>query len=466
MISIAILLAGEAIERQQYCPKSLLYLTLRDNDPRTVIMKNNNPSPYEGFSKLNREQRIEHLIRLGHLEQSEAEHFIAQKLLPFELADKMIENTIGYYHLPLGIAVNFVIDNHEYVIPMSVEETSIVAAASKTAKWIRTHGKIITETLGHLAIGQIQLAKVKNFPAFEAIINQNKKSLIEEANHRIAGSMTKRGGGVKEFVIRRISRKDGHEMAVVHVMVKTCDAMGANLINQICEYLKAPIQALTGETVNLCILSNLTDEKLTRATIIIDDIESNLGMAIQEASLFAYLDPYRAATNNKGVLNGMDAVAIATGNDWRALEAGIHAYAARKGNYSSITRWEMRDKQLIGVLEAPINIATVGGVTRIHPTAALCLKLLRVHSADKLARIIAAVGLVQNLGALRALSTEGIVHGHMRLHITNLCLAAGASAVEIEQLKPSLVQHLRTHKRITVNDVNDYLIQLRQSKQQ
>lgn len=422
---------------------------------------NHNSDAQSGFSKLNRLRRIEQLIELGLITKKEAALLTSKKMLPFSLAEKFIENSIGYFALPLGIAVNFKIDRKNYVIPMVVEETSVIAAASKTAKWVGEMGEIITENLGYLSIGQIQLAKVKNFVALEKKIVANKQLLTDKVNRGVARAMFARGGGVKEILIRRISRDDGYNMAVLHILVQTCDAMGANLINQICEYLREPIEKLTQEVVSMCILSNLTDTKLTRAKIMLPNVDPKLGHAIEEAALFAVNDPYRAATHNKGVLNGMDSVAIATGNDWRAIEAGVHAYAARSGKYSAITRWRMQGKELLGELEAPINVGIVGGMTTLHPTAKLCLKIINVKSANELARIIAAVGLTQNLGALRALTTEGIVKGHMKLHISNLCLAAGARAKEIPQLKQQLEQYLNEHSHVTQSVSTQLLTKMR-----
>lgn len=417
----------------------------------------------DGFSKLKRWARIKKITELGYLTEEEIKLFNSHQTLPYSLAEHLIENFVCYYQMPIGIAVNFCIDQRDYIIPMSVEETSIIAAASKTAKWIKEHGTITTATKGCFSIGQIQIAKVKNITRLEQLLKNHKKELINEVNEKIAKGMVKRGGGMGDMILRHIPRDDGFSMAVIHILVNTCDSLGANLINQICEYLREPIEQLSNEKVTMCILSNLNDSKITQANIVLEDIDPQLGEAIAEASLFAQLDPYRAATNNKGVLNGMDAVAIATGNDWRALEAGVHAYAAKNGQYSSITKWTYKNHQLIGSLAAPLNVATVGGVTAIHPIAALCLKMLNINKAEELSRIIAAVGLVQNLGALRALTTEGIVNGHMKLHIWNLCLAAGAQHEELLQLNQLLQQHLAREKHVTLNDVMYLLNQIRQS---
>ncbi|MBL7687504.1 MAG: hydroxymethylglutaryl-CoA reductase, degradative, partial [Bdellovibrionaceae bacterium] len=381
---------------------------------------------WTGFSKLSREDRFDYLEALGALTAEEARYLKTGGLKDMGLAEKFVENVIGYFQIPLGVATNFVVDGRDLAIPMAVEETSIIAAASKTAKWVRENGTIRTESIGKQIIGQIQLAEVADFARFEKTVLSAKAELLNSVNRDVAHGLVARGGGVEDLRVRQIERPDGKTMAVVHVYADPCDAMGANIINQVCEYLKGPIEQFTGETVTMCILSNLVDSKLTRAIVELHGIDADLGLKIQEASLFAELDQYRAATNNKGVLNGIDPILIATGNDWRAVEAGVHAYAARTGQYRSITRWTFADGVLTGLFEAPIVVGTVGGVTKLHPTAQLCLNMLGIESASELSRICAAVGLVQNLGALKALTTVGIIEGHMKLHIRNLTIGAGA----------------------------------------
>lgn len=420
----------------------------------TVTPPHGGVSTFNGFSKLNREQRLQRLMAMGALTPEDLvylNHSVDPALV--NLSEKWVENLIGCFPLPLGVAAHFKIDGRDYAIPMVVEETSIIAAASATAKWVRESGAINTKTLGIQVIGQMQIAKVSDFAEFKKKIECHKQELINTANQTILSRLVMRGGGVEDIVVREIPRPDGYTMAVLHVLLNTVDAMGANIINQVCEFLRDPVENLTGERVALCILSNLSDTKLTQAELVIRDIDKQLGESICEAALFAELDPYRAATHNKGVLNGIDPVVIATGNDWRAVEAGVHAYAARSGQYRSITTWKMRGNDLVGNLIAPIAVGTVGGMTRLHPTAQLCLRMLGVEKADALVRIIAAVGLVQNLGALKALATEGISKGHMRLHISNLLLAAGASAEESLILRPRLEKMLEENKRIMASEV-------------
>lgn len=416
---------------------------------------------FNGFSKLNREERFHRLMKMGALDPEDIRYLKGGGLQGTDLAEKFIENVIGYFQIPMGVVSNLVIDGRPRVVPMAVEETSIIAAASKTAKWIRERGSIKTEILGKNIIGQIQIAKVKDAPGFEQKVMERKDSLIMAANSEVAFGLVRRGGGVRDLEIRFIDRGDGARMAVVHVLADPCEAMGANIMNQVCEYLKGPIEVLTAEKVTMCILSNLVDTRLTRAEIRLHGLEADLIESIAEASLFAELDPYRAATNNKGVLNGIDPILIATGNDWRAVEAGVHAFASRGGRYSSITSWKAHEGDLVGVIEAPIVLGVVGGVTALHPTAQIALRMLEVESSEDLSRICAAVGLVQNLGALRALTTVGIIEGHMKLHIKNLTLAAGAKDKEIPMLQKRLEEILGMSKRITLSHAVEALKEVR-----
>ncbi|EHL32637.1 hydroxymethylglutaryl-CoA reductase, degradative [Legionella drancourtii] len=418
---------------------------------------------FRGFSKLSRDERFKRLLALGAVTPEDITFLKNGGIKDLNLADKLIENVIGYFQLPLGVATNFNINGQDYVIPMAVEETSIIAALSKSAKWIRQSGEIKTWVAGDCILGQIQLAKVTNFHKFAQTFAENRQYLIERANEDVAANMVKRGGGVIDLQLRQLKREDGHDMAVIHLTMNSCDAMGANIINQVLEYLKSPIEALTGEEVTMCILSNLNDQKLTTAQVTINMIDPVLGQKLQEASLFAEMDPYRAATHNKGVMNGIDPVLIATGNDWRAVEAGVHAYAAREGRYQAITRWRYQDGVLTGRLTAPIIVGTIGGVTALHPTAKMCLRMMNITSANELSQVIAAVGLVQNLGAIKALCTEGIIQGHMKLHIDNLLLAAGANENEMPELKERLQNWLNLHKRISLNNAHDLLAEIRQT---
>lgn len=424
--------------------------------------KDNFSHSMDGFSKLNKAERLKRLKESGALDAEDISYLTERYALSTELAEKFIENVIGYFPMPLGVAVNLMIDGKELTVPMAVEETSIIAAVSNTAKWIRNNGSISTWSEGSLSIGQIQIANVKNFADFEVLVNKHKNHFIHLANNDVAKGLVSRGGGVKDLILRKIPRPDGQSyMGVIHILVDTCDAMGANIINQICEHLKTPIEELTNEKVSMCILSNLNDNKLSCARVSMQNIDAELGEKLEEASLFAEHDPYRAATNNKGVLNGIDPILIATGNDWRAVEAAIHAYSARDGQYRSITQWRYKNGNLIGEIKAPIVIGITGGVTNLHPSAKLSLKMLKVESASYLARIIAAMGLVQNLGAIKAITTEGIIQGHMRLHIPNLALSAGANSSETHLLESQLRELLKTTKRLSLSHAVGLLNKIR-----
>jgi hydroxymethylglutaryl-CoA reductase len=418
---------------------------------------------FRGFSKLSREDRFKRLLALGAITAEDINFLKHGGIKDLNLADKLIENVIGYFQLPLGVATNFKINGQDYVIPLAVEETSIIAALSKSAKWIRQHGEITTWVNGECILGQIQLAKINDFQKFSQLFEANRHYFIEIANEDVANNMVKRGGGVTDLQLRHLVRADGGDMGIIHLMMNSCDAMGANIINQVLEYLKEPIERITSEEVTMCILSNLNDLKLTTAQVKIKNIDPILGQKIQEASLFAEMDPYRAATHNKGVMNGIDPVLIATGNDWRAVEAGIHAYATRFGQYQAISQWRYENDVLTGELTAPIIVGTVGGVTSLHPTAKMCLKMMNITSANQLSQVIAAVGLVQNLGALKALCTDGIIQGHMKLHIDNLLLVAGANEKEIPVLKEKLQEWLHLNKRVSLNNAYDLLAQIRQA---
>jgi hydroxymethylglutaryl-CoA reductase len=418
----------------------------------------------ENFHRISFEERQQRLAQWCDLDPQELQILKGVNALPMETAEHLIENVVGIFPMPLGVASYFQIDGRDLLIPMAVEETSIIAAVSSTAKWIRKMGgSITTELRGRLIIGQIQIPLVKNPDHALQVLNENKLELLADSNQIIPG-LVARGGGVRDLEFRLLDREDGAgKMLVIHIHCDPCDAMGANLINQVCEGLKPSIEELTDEKVGLCILSNLTDGKLVHARIEIDGIDEETGIGIQEAAQFAKTDPYRASTHNKGVLNGIDPILLATGNDWRAVEAGIHAFAAKSGKYQPITDWKYQNGKLIGEFLAPISVGTVGGVTMLHPTARLALKIMGVQNSEQLSRICAASGLVQNLGALKALATVGIVKGHMRLHAANLAMAAGASELELPHLKEELSRALAKEKRINLTRAKQILEQIRNS---
>lgn len=379
-----------------------------------------------------------------------------------DMADTLVENAVGYFALPLSLVPGMRVNEVLYpVIPLAVEETSVVAALKKTLSWINQKGVIRATAKGQGAIGQIHFSKISAADLFCKRIQKNRHIFIQKANEGPAASMVRRGGGVKDFHLRRLKRPDGEEMVILHVMMETMDAMGANVINQTCEFIQHLIEEATGEKALMSILSNLNTEKVTTIEIILEDVDEVLAQRIDEASLVAQLDPYRAVTHNKGIMNGMDAVCLATGNDWRALEAGIHGYAVREGCYRGISQWKAEERTLKGTLTAPITVGIVGGVTKVHPMAALSLRCLGVKRAQDLAFVLGAVGLIQNLAALRALVTEGITQGHMRLHLKNLIRQTNATPQEQALLLQELQKTLKEKKYVTVTDVHHILKDLR-----
>lgn len=368
--------------------------------------------------------------------------------LSADQADAMIENVIGRYALPFGIATNFLIDGRDHLIPMVIEEPSVVAACSNAARLFRAGGGFTTSADDPVMIGQIQVLDVPDMARAQSAIAAHTDELLAEVN-AAGGSIVARGGGARGIETRVFPQTAVGALLVVHLLMDTRDAMGANAINTAVEMLAPRIEALTGGRVNLRILSNLTDRRKARAEGVVpaDQLASadlsgaDVVRAIVEAGVFAEVDPYRAATHNKGVMNGIDAVLLATGNDWRAVSAGAHAYAGRDGAYTSLTRWWADDDgNLRGSIELPLSVGIVGGATRVHPMAQLALKILDVDSASHLARIMAAVGLAQNFAAIRALATDGIQRGHMRLHARQMALAAGASPEQVAAIAQTMIE--------------------------
>jgi hydroxymethylglutaryl-CoA reductase len=368
--------------------------------------------------------------------------------LKIEQADHMIENVIGVFGLPLGIAHNFIVNGREVLIPMVVEEPSIVASASFMAKLARTSGGFFAETTAPEMIAQIQVLNLDDLNVAKNKILKAKQDLLDKAG-KVDPVLSKYGGGPRDIEVRLIEESPIGPFLVVHLIFDVRDAMGANAVNTAAETLSPQIEALTGGKVHLRILSNLADRRLARARVTI--MKENLAFGnfdadevrdgIIAAWAFAAVDPYRAATHNKGIMNAIDPILIATGNDWRAVEAGAHAYAARSGKYSSLTTWEKDEKgNLVGSIEMPMAVGIVGGATKVHPAAKAALNLMKVENAQQLAEIIVSAGLAQNLAALRALSTEGIQRGHMSLHARQIAIVAGAEGEEITKLAAQLAQ--------------------------
>ena len=357
-------------------------------------------------------------------------------------ADLMVENVISTFALPCAVAVNFTINGVERVVPMVVEEPSVVAAVSNMAKLSRASGGFHAIADPSVMIGQIQLMQVKDPEGCAEKLRAALPALTDTAR-KLHPRLTERGGGLCGMDIRRVTYDepgfDVEEMVVLHFYLDCVDAMGANMVNTVAETLAPEVEAATGESVGMRILSNLADRRLARASVALETASlgtPNMGGAdvaarIAAAWRFAWADPYRAATHNKGVMNGVDAVALATGNDWRAVEAGAHAWCCRDGQYRPLTRWQVKDDVLYGSIELPLQLGTVGGPTRVHPTVQSNLRMLGASGARELCAIAAAVGLAQNLGALRALATEGIQAGHMRMHARTVAATAGARPEEI-----------------------------------
>ncbi len=405
-----------------------------------------------GFYKRPLSERINIVADWAGLSNDEIDVLEGQGLTN-EQADKMIENTLGTFALPLGIAVNFLINGRDYLIPMAVEEPSVLAAVSNAAKKIRAGGGFHTKATEPVMIGQIQVLDIPDMDAAIAAIESHKDELLETADccDRVIVGL---GGGARGIEIRLFPDTPVGPMLIVHLHFDTRDAMGANAINTALESLAPRIAELSGGRTSLRILSNLADQRMAtaRCTIPADVLATDdftgteVAKLIEEANAFAERDPYRAATHNKGIMNGIDAVCIATGNDWRAVEAGAHAYAARNGRYSALTDWHVDENgDLYGEITLPMAVGMVGGATKVHPTARVAMKILGVQSAPELAQVIAAVGLAQNGAAINALATVGIQKGHMALHARQVAMAAGAPESLIQQIADQLVSERRIH---------------------
>ncbi len=397
---------------------------------------------FSGFYKLPVDERLTVVKEFANLTEEEVKLLKNTGGLPLELADRMIENVVGAFPIPLGIAVNFLINKHNYLIPMAIEEPSVVAAASYAAKMAREGGGFHTTSTPPIMIGQIQAVGIKDPYRARLAVYSYKEDIIKKANEQDP-VLVSVGGGAKGLNAKIIHAPSG-PMLITELHVDCRDAMGANAVNTMAEAVAPMIERITGGRVYLRIISNLATERLARAYVAVP--KEALGGeevvdGVVQAYRFAAADPYRAATHNKGILNGAIAVVIATCNDHRAIEAGAHAYAARKGRYTTLSSWEKnQDGDLVGSLEMPMAVGTIGGAVRTHPIAKIVLKILGVKSANELAEVITAVGLAQNLGALRALADEGIQRGHMQLHARNIAIAAGATGELIEIVSEQMVR--------------------------
>jgi len=397
-------------------------------------------SRIKGFYLLSVEERVKLIAEKSKLTNEEVEALNSG--ISLELADAMVENVIGHISIPLGVAANFKVNGKEVFIPMATEEPSVIAAASNAARAAYELGGIFTSSSGTVMRGQIQVLNIDDPHAARAKIFEHKDEIIEHCNAKDP-TLVKLGGGVKDVEVHLIDTAK-ETMVVVHLIVDTKDAMGANAVNTMAESVSPLIERITNGRVVLRIISNLADKRIVRAR---GEFSTEMlgGIAIAKNIVSAYefadSDPYRAATHNKGVMNGITAAVLASGNDTRAVEAGAHAYAARSGRYRSLTTWELNKAgNLVGTLELPLAVGIVGGATKTHPVAKAALKIMDVQSAEELASYIAAVGLVENLASLRALSAEGIQSGHMRLHAKNLAVMAGATGDIIDRVVQQAVE--------------------------
>lgn len=415
------------------------------------------------FYKRSHEEKITALLDAGVISQDEEKVLREGDLdLEQEIGEHMIENYIGNYSLPFGVAMNFVIDDKEVVVPMAIEEPSVIAASSFAAKIIASGGGFITAVTDRMMIGQVTLKDVPNLDDAVNKVEETKETILQRANEAHP-SIVKRGGGARDIEVRILDEEEPAYLTI-HVHVDTQEAMGANIVNTMMEGIAPYLEELTGGISLLRILSNFTTECLATAACTIPARKLATGNysgeevrdRIIEATQVARIDPYRAVTHNKGVMNGVDALVIATGNDWRAIEASAHAYASRSGQYRSLTRWDKNDSgDLVGTLTLPMPIGTVGGSISIHPGAKLAHSILDNPSAQELGGIIVSVGLAQNFAAVRALITDGIQKGHMGLHARSLAISAGATGGQVQKvaelLKEAPHMNLATAKDILNN---------------
>jgi hydroxymethylglutaryl-CoA reductase len=405
-------------------------------------------SRLRGFHRLSLVARRQLLSETTEVPLDELVAALEEGGLRAETADKFVENVLGTYALPFGIALNVRVNDKDHLVPMVVEEPSVVAAASNAAKMVRGGGGFSAEVDPPIMTCQVQLYDVPDVQAAGARILREKETLLDLAN-RAASGLAVRGGGARDLEVRALD----HDMLVVHLYVDCCDAMGANLVNGMAEALGDRIAELGAGKRGLRILSNLCDRRRVRvraeipaSALATDSLGGSVVIdGIVNASRFAEADPYRAATHNKGIMNGIDAVCLATGNDWRAVEAGAHAYAARTGRYAPLATWRKLDggdggDRLVGTLELPLALGTVGGTLRVHPVARLALRIIGTSSAAELSAVAASVGLASNLAALRALATDGIQRGHMALHARAVATAAGADGSEVERVALLIVE--------------------------
>jgi hydroxymethylglutaryl-CoA reductase len=412
-------------------------------------------SEFAGFYKLTPEERLRFVGEFAHLNKTELGILAASSALKIDTANRMIENAVGVMPVPFGIAMNFLINGKDHLIPMAIEEPSVVAGASHAAKMARPKGGFLTSSTRPVMIGQIQVVGCADPEKARASILASAEEILRKANEQDPILVSKGGGAIalEAKVIQTIAGP----MVIAEILVDCGDAMGANAVNTMAEAIAPLVERIARGHVYLRILSNLADRRLARAHVTV--AKEDLGGpevvdGIINAYAFAAADPYRCATHNKGVMNGVTAVVLATGNDTRAIEAGAHAYASRSGRYSPLTHWRKdTNGDLVGEIELPMAVGLIGGATAVHPIAKIAVKILGVKSARELAEIIAAVGLCQNLAALRALAAEGIQHGHMRLHARNVAATAGATGNLVDKIAEKMIEE----KKIRIDKAKELL---------
>ena len=394
-----------------------------------------------GFYRKSTEERLSLVKDLAQLTEEETTILREHSGFCVQSADRMVENAIGVFPLPMGLAANFRINDEDILVPMVVEEPSVLAAASNAANLLRKGRGIETESTEPIMIGQIQVLDFGDIESTAQELRERADTLVQRAND-VNPRLLKRGGGARRLEVRTFPETAIGPMIVLHLEVDVCDAMGANIINTMVEALAPDVEDISGGRVRLRILSNLADKRLCRATgrVPISQLSrgtwdgSEVARGIVEASVMADVDPYRAATHNKGAMNGVDAFLVAAGQDWRAVEAGCHAYAARDGRYRSLSSWWIDGTDLVGTLEIPMQVGVVGGITKTHPVVKVVHKILGFPSASRLGEIAAASGLAQNMAAIMALATDGIQRGHMSMHARNLAAEIGAEGEELKQV--------------------------------
>lgn len=415
-------------------------------------------SAISGFYKLSPKDRLALVKEFAGLTDEECSQLLNTGSLPLGVADGMIENVVGAFPLPMGIGVNFLINGRDYLVPMAIEEPSVVAAASYAAKMARDGGGFFTSSTTPVMIGQIQIMGMKDPYGARLRVLEAKADLLKKANDQDS-LLVSLGGGARDVTGRVIHTTRG-DMLIIELHVDCRDAMGANAVNTMTESIAPIISSITGGRVYLRILTNLATERLARARCVVPKASvggEDVVEGIANASAFAVADPYRAATHNKGALNGIIAAIVATGNDHRAIEAGAHAYAARNGSYTSLSNWEINENgDLVGSIELPMAVGLIGGAVRTHPIAKIALKILGVKTANEYAEVCAAVGLAQNLGALRALASEGIQRGHMSLHARNIAVAAGATGTMVDLV----VERMIKEKKIRMDRAKELVAEL------